>query len=197
MRVRACLVYRCFEWYDPKLITELSKNVGPTQFFCLAWFPNLVFITQLKKFEWEWWKPKTPNWCFKFLRYITQWQDCKFLTSVGPICVDGVTSLLLYPLSFFSHFFLFLSFSGFSLSLFFLPSFLSLVLSFFLSLVQPSSAATIKARASKHQDHDHRCWVLILSHQVTSLSNPEIKLHWRIRPRALLLFFFFFMRWWL
>ena len=141
MRVRACLVYRCFEWYDPKLITELSKNVGPTQFFCLAWFPNLVFITQLKKFEWEWWKPKTPNWCFKFLRYITQWQDCKFLTSVGPICVDGITSLLLYSLSFF-HFFLFISFSGFSLSLslFFL--------SFFISLVQPISATT-KPRNTK------------------------------------------------
>ena len=124
------------------------------------------------------------------------------------------------PLSFFSHFFLFLSFSGFSLSLslFFL--------SFFLSLVQPNSAATIKARASKHQDHDRWCWVLILSHQVTSLSNPEIKLrrwiglspgrivrldasqrlealpanrtkprleiklHGRIEPRALLLSFF-------
>ena len=30
-------------------------------------------------------------------------------------------------------------------------------------LVQPISTATIKARASKHQDHDRRCWVLILS----------------------------------
>ena len=28
---------------------------------------------------------------------------------MGPICVDGVSSLLHYPLSFFSHFFLFLS----------------------------------------------------------------------------------------
>ena len=94
------------------------------------------------------------------------------MTSKGPICVDGATFLLLYPLSFFSHFFLFLSFSDFSLSLFFL--------SFFLSLVQPSFAATIKARALKNLDHDRRYWVLILSHQVTSLSNPDIKLRRRI-----------------
>ena len=64
---------------------------------------------------------------------------------MGPICV------VLLPLSYFSlslsspTFFLFLSLSLFFLS-FFLYLVLCLVLSFFLSLVQPSFAATIKAR---------------------------------------------------
>jgi len=91
------------------------------------------------------------------------------------------------PLSYFilslfspTFFFFFLSSASLSLSLFFLSFFLSLVLSFFLSLVQPSFAANIKARALKHLDNDRRCWVLILSHQVTSLSNLDIKLRGRI-----------------
>ena len=161
-------------------------NICGTHTVFFVWLDFLILFSslKLKNFEWEWWKPKTPNWCFQFLRYITQWQDCKFLTSVGSICIDGVisltlSSLFLLPLFYFSFFLWLLSLYLFFLS-FFLSLVLCLVLSFFLSLVQPSSAATIKARASKHQDHDHRCWVLILSHQVTSLSNPEIKLCRRI-----------------
>ena len=100
----------------------IKKRGTHTIFF---WLDFLILFSSLKfkNFEWKWWKPKTPIWCFQFLRYITQWQDCKFLTSMWLICVDGVSSLLLYPLSFFSHFFLFLSFSDFSLSVFyfFLP----------------------------------------------------------------------------
>ena len=97
------------------------------------------------------------------------------------------------PLSYFilslsspTFFFFFLSPASLSLFVFsffvsfFLSLVLFLVLSFFLSLVQPSSTATTKARASKHQDHDRQCWVLILSDQVMSLSNPKIKLCLRI-----------------
>ena len=110
----------------------------PHKFFCLSWYHH----SKLKNFELEWWKQETAKWCFQRLRYETQWYCCKYSDSMGPICVvllplsDFFLSLS-SPTFFFSffHWFIFLS-------LFFLSFFLCLVLSFFLSLVQPSSAAT-------------------------------------------------------
>ena len=135
----------------------MKKRGTYINFFVWLDFQILFSSRKLRNFEWEWWKPETPNWCFQFLRYITQWQDCKFLTSVGPICVDGITSL-----SFFSHFFLFLSFSSFSLSLcfFFLFSFVWFFLSFFLwfSPVPPPPhriSGTHSKPKSKHNHHSN------------------------------------------
>ena len=135
----------------------MIKKCGThTIFFVWPDFLILFSSLKLKNFEWEWWKPKTPNWCFQFLRYITQWQDCKFLTSVWLICVDGVTSLLLYPLTFFSHFF---SFS------FFLWLLSFSVFSFFLPLSGSLSGSFFPPFSSSAQFHHH--------HQSKSLKTPR------------------------
>ena len=39
---------------------------------------------KLKNFEWEWWKPKTPNWCFQKLKTEFQWHDGKYCDFMGP-----------------------------------------------------------------------------------------------------------------
>ena len=39
---------------------------------------------KLKNFEWEWWKPKTPNWCFHKLKTEFQWHDGKYCDFMGP-----------------------------------------------------------------------------------------------------------------
>ena len=76
---------RSFEWYDPKLITELSKHKGPTQIFLYSLIFTLCFHhSKLTNFGLEWWKHKTRIRCFQKLRYITQWHHCKFLNSVEP-----------------------------------------------------------------------------------------------------------------
>ena len=56
-----------------------------THTIVFVWFDFLILFSslKLKNFEWEWWKPKTPNWCFQFLRYITKWQDCKIFYLYG------------------------------------------------------------------------------------------------------------------
>ena len=77
--------YGCFESYDWKLITEFENYVGPTQFWVFGLISSPCFHhSNSVWFEWEWWKPETPNWCFLFLSYITQWQECKILDLVEP-----------------------------------------------------------------------------------------------------------------
>ena len=83
--LRACLDYPCFESYDSVLITQTENCVGPTKniVFRLICSPcchhsNSVWDElQCRKLE-------TPNWCFQFLSYITQWQNCNILDLVEP-----------------------------------------------------------------------------------------------------------------
>ena len=74
-----------------------------THTIVFVWFDFLILFSslKLKNFEWEWWKPKTPNWCFQFLRYITKWQDCKifYLYGAHSFCiVMSAQTCLILPL---------------------------------------------------------------------------------------------------
>ena len=90
--------------------------MGPTQlFFCLAWFPNVVFITQTQKFWVRVMKMKTPNWCFQKLKTEFQWHNGKYCDFMGPVCSEWSNQfpepliLLLERFLFSSFFFSFFS----------------------------------------------------------------------------------------
>ena len=69
-----------------KLIIQWWKNVGSIQFFfCMVWFPNLVFIPQTRS-----------------LRCIIQWQDCKIFDLCGAHSFRMVMSAGFRPFLFLS-----------------------------------------------------------------------------------------------
>ena len=68
-----------------KTYNWVIKKCGThTIFFVWLDFLMLFSSLKLKNFEWEWWKPKTPNWCFHKLKTEFQWHDGKYCDFMGP-----------------------------------------------------------------------------------------------------------------
>ena len=89
-----------------KTYNWVIKKCGThTIFFVWLDFLMLFSSLKLKNFEWEWWKPKTPNWCFQKLKTEFQWHDGKYCDFMGPMVRHSrphMCSNIFFLLHFFS-----------------------------------------------------------------------------------------------